>query len=89
LCDGTHSLIDFLLVGQSFQQLSGRNPACPQASSRSDWLTQERFSLLIWRNFLQPDIGLGATSELPVMLEELKKSLLPGDFSTNRGLIGQ
>src|SRR5713226_9075125 len=29
MCDGTHSLIDFLLVRQSFQQLSGRNPDCP------------------------------------------------------------
>jgi hypothetical protein len=27
--------------------------------------------------------------ELPVILEELKKSLLPGVFSTNRRLIGQ
>src|SRR6266704_3324942 len=29
MCDGTHSLIDFLLARQSFQQLSGRNPDCP------------------------------------------------------------
>jgi hypothetical protein len=29
MCDGTHSLIDFLLVRQSFQQLSGRNLGCP------------------------------------------------------------
>jgi len=28
-CDGTHGLIDFLLVRQSFQQLSGRSPVCP------------------------------------------------------------
>ena len=28
-------------------------------------------------------------SELPVILEELKKSLLPGGFSKNRRLIGQ
>jgi hypothetical protein len=28
-------------------------------------------------------------SELHVILEELKKSLLPGVFSTNRRLIGQ
>src|SRR5271169_72001 len=26
MCDGTHSLINFLLARQSFQQLSGRNP---------------------------------------------------------------
>src|SRR5690242_14204199 len=28
MCDGTHSLIDFLLARQSFQQPSGRNPVC-------------------------------------------------------------
>ncbi len=27
--DGAHGLIDFLLVRQSFQQLSGRNPVSP------------------------------------------------------------
>ena len=29
------------------------------------------------------------TSASPIILEELKKSLLPGAFSTNRRLIGQ
>src|SRR5215472_2244697 len=33
MCDGTHSLIDFLLARQSFQQLSGRNPDCPSSAS--------------------------------------------------------
>src|ERR1700758_4433983 len=28
-CDGTHGLINFLLVRQSFQQLSGRSLVCP------------------------------------------------------------
>jgi len=32
---------------------------------------------------------IGITSGLPVILEELKKSLLPGVISTNRPLIGQ
>jgi hypothetical protein len=31
LCDGTHSLIDFLLARQSFQQLSGGNLGCPSS----------------------------------------------------------
>src|SRR6266566_8773997 len=35
MCDGTHGLIDFLLVRQSFQQLSGRSPDCPSERSRS------------------------------------------------------
>src|SRR5262252_8032255 len=32
MCDGTHSLIDFLLARQSFQQLSGRNPDGPSSA---------------------------------------------------------
>src|SRR5260370_4951416 len=31
MCDGTTGLIDFLLVRQSSQQLSGRHPSCPRA----------------------------------------------------------
>src|SRR6266699_3226885 len=32
---GTHSPINFLLVRQSFQQLSGRSPVCPSSARRA------------------------------------------------------
>src|ERR1700693_36777 len=32
MCDGTHSLIVFLLARQSFQQVSGRNPGCSSSA---------------------------------------------------------
>ena len=35
--DGAHSLIDFLLVRQSFQQLSGRNLDCPSSAPIGIW----------------------------------------------------
>jgi hypothetical protein len=39
--------------------------------------------------FCETAVEPAVISGLPVILEELKKSLLPGVFSTNRRLIGQ
>src|SRR6266849_345196 len=52
MCDWTHSLIDFLLARQSFQQLSGRNPVCPSLGFS---FLRPRF---LWSPWLVPQYSL-------------------------------